>query len=107
MKKTIINNTTVTVVLQHAGELPANQCFNGVLSLDADRNEVLFEETIRKRRPARNPKLFDGRYISLVRMQNGRYRCYLKALDLCGSGNAKELAFQVYGELISAFTRFE
>ena len=107
MKKTIINNTTVTVVLKHAGELPANQCINGVLSLDADRNEVLFEETIRKRRPARNPKLFDGRYISLVRMQNGKYKCHMKSFDPSKSAGSYELATKVFAELVTAFKRFE
>lgn len=107
MKKTVINNTTITVVLQNAEELSADQCLNGVFSLDADKKEVRFEEAIRKGRAPRNPKLFDGDFISLVRMQNGKYQCHLKTFDPCASGDCKELAFKIYAEMINAFKRFE
>lgn len=107
MKKTVINNTTITVVLQNAEELSSEQCLNGVISVDPDKKEARFEEVIRKGRPPRNPKLFDGDYISLVRMQNGKYQCHLKTFDPCGTGDAKELAFKVYSEMINAFKRFD
>ena len=107
MKKKQLSRVKITLMLQNDEELTANKCLSGLLSLEPNAGTLLFEESVRHTGHKRNPKLFDGEYISLVRMQNGRYRCYLKALDLCGPGDAKELAFQVYGELISAFTRFE
>lgn len=86
--------------------LVEGQSYNGVLTRDAE-DHFVFEESIRKGRGPRNPKLFDGDYISLVRMQNGKYQCHLKTFDPCGSGDAKELAFKVYSEMINAFKRFD
>lgn len=106
MKKQIIKKTTVTVILQNTKELTDNQCLNGVFSFDAKKNRVLFEEEIRKGRPPRNPKLYDGKYISLVRMQNGRYQLHLKTFNPLDCGDANVLAFKVYSEMINAFKRF-
>lgn len=93
-------------LMQNDALLVEGQSYNGILTRDAEDHYV-FEEAIRKGRTPRNPKLFDGDYISLVRMQNGKYQCHLKTFDPCGSGDAKELAFKVYSEMISAFKRFD
>lgn len=92
--------------MQNEVLLVVGQSYNGILTRDAE-DHFIFEEAIRKGRAPRNPKLFDGDYISLVRMQNGKYQCHLKTFDPCGSGDAKELAFKVYSEMINAFKRFE
>ncbi len=107
MKKKIIKNTTLTVVLQNTVEFSENQCLVGVFSLDTTKKEALFEEEIRKGRAPRNPKLYDGKFISLVRMQNGKYQCHLKTFNPCSSGDAKALATEIYHEMINAFQRFE
>ena len=93
-------------LMQNDALLVEGQSYNGILTRDAEDHYV-FEEAIRKGRTPRNPKLFDGDYISLVRMQNGKYQCHLKTFDPCGSGDAKELAFKVYSEMINAFKRFD
>lgn len=92
--------------MQNDALLVEGQSYNGILTRDVE-DHYIFEETVRKGRPPRNPKLFDGDYISLVRMRNGKYQCHLKTFDPCGSGDAKELAFKVYSEMIDAFKRFE
>lgn len=106
MKKTVINNTTITVVLQNA-EDSSEQCLNGVISVDPDKKEARFEEVIRKGRPPRNPKLYDGKFISVVRMQNGKYQCHLKTFNPSKDLDRNELAFAVYSELLSAFNNID
>lgn len=86
--------------------LVEGKSYNGILTRNAE-DYYVFEETVRKGRAPRNPKLFDGDYISLVRMQNGKYQCHFKTFDPCDSDDAKELAFKVYAEMINAFKRFE
>lgn len=105
MKKTVYTAIELSCILQQDSEISTDKCLNGVIS--PTEKGFRFEEAIRKGRAPRNPKLFDGDYISLVRMQNGKYQCHLKTFDPCGSGNAKELAFKVYSEMINAFKRFE
>ena len=73
-------------------------CLTGVIS--RTRKGFHFEEASRKGRPPRNPKLYDGKYISMVRMQNGRYQCHLKTMD---KGFVKNtFAEGVYEDIINA-----
>ena len=72
MKKKNYPNVNLTCAFQNTEELSGNQCLNGVFSKTG--NGFLFEEAIRKGRAPRNPKLFDGKYISILYMQNGRYQ---------------------------------
>ena len=51
----------------------------------------------------RNPKLYDGNYISLVHMANGRYQCHMRTINASGNFDRQELAFKVYSELLTAF----
>lgn len=59
---------------------------------------------MRKGRPPRNPKLFDGKYCSLVHMQNGKYQIHMKTINASAVENRNVLAFEVYGELLKAFS---
>lgn len=96
-KKTYIS-TNLACVLQHSEEITNDQCLNGVISKTSDG--FRFEEAIRKGRPPRNPKLYDGKFISMVKMQNGRYQCHLKTMD--EHFDRKNFAFAVYSELTAA-----
>ncbi|MCQ2246768.1 MAG: hypothetical protein MJZ69_08295 [Bacteroidaceae bacterium] len=106
MKKNSNYCVDLKTFMQKDALLVEGQSYNGILTRDAE-DQYIFEETIRKGRAPRNPKLFDGDYISLVRMQNGKYQCHLKTFDPCGSGDANKLAFKVYSEMIHAFKRFD
>lgn len=106
MKKNSSLCVDLKTVMQNDTLLTEGKSYTGLLTRDGI-DHFCFEETVRKRRNPRNPKLYDGNFISLVRMQNGKYQCHLKTFDPCSSGNARELAFKVYCELISAFKRFE
>ena len=79
MNKITFSNTTLTCTFQKSEELQESQCLIGVFSKPPEG--FRFEEAIRKSRPPRNPKLYDGKFISMVKMQNGRYQCHLKTMD--------------------------
>ena len=98
MNKKTYTSTNLACVLQHSEEITNDQCLNGVISKTSDG--FRFEEAIRKGRPPRNPKLYDGKYISMVRKQNGRYQCHLKTMD--EHFDRKNFAFAVYSELTAA-----
>lgn len=80
MTNIIINNTNLTCTLQQDNEISQNKCYTGIFSKRG--NSLKFEEAIRKGRAPRNPKLFDGKYITLVRKTNGKYQIHAKALRI-------------------------
>ena len=98
MNKKTYTSTNLACVLQHSEEITNDQCLNGAISKTSDG--FRFEEAIRKGRPPRNPKLYDGKFISMVKMQNGRYQCHLKTMD--EHFDRKNFAFAVYSELTAA-----
>ena len=101
MKKKNYSNVYLTCAFQNTEELSGNQCLNGVFT--KTDNGFLFEEAVRKGRPPRNPKLFDGKYISMVKMQNGRYQCHIKTFNP-KELDRKQTAFDIYNELAQAFS---
>lgn len=107
MKKKQLSRVKITLMLQNDEELTANKCLSGILSLESNTGTLLFEESIRRSGPKRNPKLYDGKFISLVRMQNGNYKCHMKSFDPSKSGSCHELALKVFDEITAAFQRFE
>ena len=91
-------------IMQEDALLNPGQCYRGVLSR-TDEDHYLFEEAVNRSQHARrNPKLFDGKYISLVHMQNGKYQVHMRTIDTTTQLDRNALAFQVYHELIEAFT---
>ena len=101
MKKLIFKSIDLTCALQQDSEISASKCLNGVISRTG--KGLRFEEAVRKGRSPRNPKLFDGNFISLVHMQNGRYQCHMKTITASGDFDRQQLAFEVYSELLTAF----
>ena len=89
--------------MQEVTLLEVDKCYRGVLSRTSD-DQYLFEEAVSSGRLARrNPKLFDGRYVSLVHMQNGKYQVHMRTIDASTAIDRKQLAFSIYSELIDAF----
>lgn len=103
MKKNTNLCVDLKTVMQNDTLLVEGQCYTGVLTRDS-KDHFLFEEAVRKGRAPRNPKLFDGKFISMVRMQNGRYQCHLKTFNPSKDLDRKKLAFKVYSELLNAFS---
>ena len=99
MNKKTYTSTNLACVLQHSEEITNDQCLNGVISKTSDG--FRFEEAIRKGRPPRNPKLYDGKFISMVKMQNGRYHFHLKTFDISIIDRPK-VAMGIYDEIVTA-----
>lgn len=99
----MIKNTNLCVdlktVMQNDAILSEGKSYAGLLTRDGE-DHFRFEEAVRRGRPPRNPKLFDGRYVSMVRMHNGRYQMHLKTMDQNVSHD--DYAFRVYVEISNA-----
>lgn len=103
MKKNMNICIDLKTIMQEDALLTPGQCYRGVLSR-TEEDVYLFEEAA----PAnhvhrRNPKLYEGRYVSLVHMQNGRYQIHMRTIDTSASIDCRILAQQVYRELLDAF----
>lgn len=91
-------------IMQDDVLLNQGQCYNGVLTRIGE-DHFLFEEAVHvDRHGRRNPKIYEGKHISLVHMQNGRYQVHMKTIDASTSVDHKDLAFKVYSELLNAFS---
>ena len=101
MQKKTYTSTNLSCTLQQDTEITIDKCFNGVISKTDDG--FRFEEAVRKGRTKRNPKLFDGKFCSLVHMANGKYQIHMKTIDASGITDRQDLAFKVYSELLNAF----
>ena len=102
MKKNTILCVDLKTVMQNDVLLAEGKCYNGVMTRDGI-DHYRFEESVRKGRPQRNPKLFDGKYCSLVHMQNGRYQIHMKTINASAITDPTDFAFKVYSELLNAF----
>ena len=103
MKKNMNLCIDLKTILQEDTLLNPGQCYRGVLSR-TENDQYLFEEAVRvDRHGRRNPKLFDGQYVSLVHMQNGKYQVHMRTIDASAALDRKQLAFSIYSELIDAF----
>ena len=89
-------------VMQSDAHLVEGQPYTGLLTRDGEEH-FIFEESCRRGHCPRNPKLFDGDYCSLVHMQNGKYQIHMKTIDASSIEDRRELAFNVYSELLTAF----
>lgn len=103
MNRKKYDNTSLTCLLQNAEEITTENCPTGIISRTPEG--FRFEEAIRKGRAPRNPKLFDGNYLSMVRMQNGRYQLHLKTMSEVL--DHEKYAFGVYSEVINALKIIE
>ena len=101
MQKKTYKSINLACTLQQDDEITTDKCLNGVIS--KTEGGFRFEEAVRKGRPKRNPKLFDGKFCSLVHMANGKYQIHMKTINASGEFDRQELAFRVYSELLNAF----
>ena len=103
MKKVIISNATLEVVLQDSGEFSETSCPSGVISITGENN-VKFEQSVgRSSTDSRNPKLLDGQYLSLTRKKNGKYSFNMKTLEFSPGLDGKAFAQGVKSEILKAF----
>ena len=102
MKKNVNLCVDLKTVMQSDAHLVEGQPYNGLLTRDSE-DHFIFEESCRRHRCPRNPKLFDGDHLSLVHMQNGKYQIHMKTIDASAIEDRNQLAFNVYSELLTAF----
>ena len=79
----------------------ASMSHAGVLSKNGEG--FRFEEAVKQKRPRRNPKLYEGDYVSLVHRSDGKYACTLKHIATPDEDfDHHNVAFRIYLELIDA-----
>ena len=102
MYKQTINNISLQLVMQQP-QVVINPSMShaGVLSMNGEG--FRFEEAVKQKRPRRNPKLYEGDYVSLVHRSDGKYACTLKYIrDHDKDFDHNTVAFRIYLELIDA-----
>lgn len=103
MKKNVNLCVDLKTIMQEDAHLAPGQCYRGILSRTGT-DQYLFEEAAPTRQHhRRNPKLFDGKFISMVHMQNGKYQVHMRTISTSTPLNPRDLASQVYTELLEAF----
>ena len=103
MYKQTINNISLQLVMQQPEVVNQPMCLAGVLSKNQD--QYRFEPAVKQKRPRRNPKLYEGQYVSLVHRSDDRYACtlkYIRPKDEDPSFDHHDVAFRIYLELIDA-----
>ncbi len=88
-------------------KMKLGKSYQGVLRRDVECDEFLYDEhfTFTETQPwstKRNPKVFNGKYISLTRQDDGTYRLNFKPLKVDDGFSVERYAFGVYLELHQA-----
>ena len=102
MYKQTINNISLQLVMQQPQVvINPSMSHTGVLSKNGEG--FRFEEAVKQKRPRRNPKLYEGQYVSLVHRSDGKYACTLKHIATPDEDfDHHNVAFRIYLELIDA-----
>ena len=99
----------VKTLLRSDKRAKAGKCYPGVLRLDSNAivDEFLccdphytFTETVPLTAGKRNPHVFNGRFVTITRKDDGSYRPNLKQMPKLGANlSVDNYAFEVYREL--------
>ena len=109
MNKKVTTNTTLCcylkTVLQSDRVMKAGKDYQGMLRRDVETDEFLFDEhfTFVETLPQvekRNPRVFDGKYITITRRDDGTLRPNLKPIKDWANFNAVDYAINVGNELL-------
>jgi len=99
MKKITYTQVDLKCIFQQVDDITRNQYLCGIISRQSEGN-FRFEESVRRGSPTRNPKLFDGTHISMVRMQNGKIQFHMKTLS--DGFDREKLPYDICHEIITA-----
>ena len=105
MNKKIFQNINLTCVFQNTNPEPST-VLCGMLSNTADGN-VLFQETLPRRRDIRNSRLYQNDHLAVVRRKDGLYYPLLKAFKSEEMQDKSALAFKIYSELSEALNSID
>lgn len=104
MAKKVFSNTTLACSLQDGSVISDNKCLHGLLSPTKDG--FRFEEEVKKSKPhTRNPKIYDGSLISLVRKEDNTIQFSFKTTK--EDFTPEDFAFKVYQEVSSAIQKIQ
>ena len=104
-------NTELSVdlktILHSDRRLKAGKDYHGILRRDVENDEFYYDEhfTFVETLPwtrKRNPRLFNGKYISITRQDDGTLRPNFKPMKIDEHFSADGYAFKVYLELLKA-----
>lgn len=104
MYKQTINNTSLQLVMQQP-DVVVNPSMSHAGVLSKADGGFRFEEAVKIKRPRRNPKLYEGQYVSLVHRSDDKYACtlkYINSKEKDESFDHHDVAFRIYLELIDA-----
>ena len=111
MKKVFNHNThlgvNVKTVLNNDRIMRVGKDYQGVLRRDVEIDEFLYDEhfTFVETLPwsmKRNPRVYNGRYISVTRQDNGNLRPNFKPMKMGDDFTLERYALGVYNELCMA-----
>lgn len=124
MNKKVYQNINLTCVFQNTnpnfgnngvnqqGSLNPNpsslnpQVISGMLSPIAN-GDVLFQETLPRKRVIRNSRLYEGQYVNVVRRKDGLYYPFLKAFNPKEIADKNDFAFRIYTEINEALNTID
>ncbi len=102
MKKNTNLCVDLKTIMQEDAILYEGHGYHGVLTRDGEDHYLFEEASHLTRSNQRNPKLFDGKFCSLVHMQNGKYKIHMRTFNASSIGNGKAYAQKCYKELKEA-----
>lgn len=118
MNKKVYQNINLTCVFQNTNpnfgnnvKVNASNTTNlvvvsGMLSPTPDGN-VLFQETLPRKRDIRNNRLYEGHLLNIVRRKDGLYYPFMKAFNPDEVTDKSAFAFRIYQELTEALNTIE
>ena len=117
MNKTVFQNINLTCVFQNSNPNfltansvaqvnPVKPVVSGMLSPGND-GDILFQETVPRRRDIRNNRLYEGQLLNIVRRKDGLYYPCLKAFNPAEVTDKSLFAFKVYQEITEALNSIE
>lgn len=121
MNKKVYQNINLTCVFQNTnpGFMQANggnasgaqgnnstTIISGMLSPSKDGG-VFFQETLPRKRDIRNNRLYEGKFVNVVRRKDGLYYPFLKAFKPEDIADKNDFAFRIYTEINEALNTID
>ena len=103
MNKNLELCVDLKTVLQNDAQVAEGKCYNGTLSR-TDDDHYLFEESVTTSRQRRNPKVYEGQYLSMVHKEDGRYQYHFKSMPDLTRIDRDALALGIYREVVAALS---
>lgn len=108
MNKISYSNISLDCFMQQTSEIDNRECHKGVISMDCNGKFRFEENAFHPQSWERNPHIFEGRYINMVRRKNGSLKFNFKNVNTDAPDfKASDYAFHVYSELNNALKNID